>query len=87
MNRKNFTHILTSFILLAASAAPFAHSASGGTIHFTGSIVEGGCTVNNTQTTVNVGCAKGGGKTITTKIPFNAKEAEFPGGKISGVNG
>ncbi len=65
-------------------AAPFANSASGGVIRFTGAIVDGGCIINNSQRDVNIQCYDNGKKTNTV-ASINSSKINFPSGQVTNV--
>lgn len=84
MNAKKFACISTSISLLLLTGIPFANSAAGGVINFRGSIVEGGCTMSNSQHTIDIGCYNNN-KVVHTVAPINSTSINFPKGKVSSV--
>ncbi|WP_380675633.1 hypothetical protein [Serratia aquatilis] len=84
MSTCKFACISASIGLMLLVSAPFASGASGGVIHFTGAIVDSGCTFNNTQRSVNIGCYKGG-KEIQTKASINSSKINFAQGTVTGI--
>ncbi|KFK94512.1 hypothetical protein IV04_20105 [Serratia sp. Ag1] len=84
MNANKFACISASISLLLLTSIPLANSASSGVINFRGAIVDGGCTINNSQRVVDIGCYKDG-KVINTTAPITASNIKFPSGKVSGI--
>lgn len=72
--------LLTTFLTFS----PYGISASNGVIHFSGAIVDSGCSVATSQQDVSVGCYNNG-KTTYTKTSVHASKIDFPSGKISKI--
>ncbi|MHA7846755.1 hypothetical protein [Serratia sp. D1N4] len=84
MNAKKFACISASISLLLLTSIPLANSATGGVINFRGAIVEGGCTINNSQRIVDIGCYNNG-KMMHTTASINSSNIKFPSGKVSSI--
>lgn len=82
MNTYKLTCVSLLTTLLAFS--PYGRSASTGVVHFSGAIVDSGCSVAMSQQDVSVGCYNNG-KTTYTKTSVYASKIEFPSGKISKI--
>lgn len=85
MNAYKLACISASMSLLLLINIPLANSASSGVINFRGAIVAGGCTVNHSQSTVNISCYNDKGKVVHTTAPINSANVKFPSGKISSI--
>lgn len=85
MNAKKFACISVSISLILLTTIPLANSAAGGVINFRGAIVEGGCTISNSQRTVDIGCYHDNGKVVHTVAPINSTSFNFPKGKVSSI--
>jgi type 1 fimbria pilin len=84
MNTYKLARISASIGLLLLTNIPFANSASSGTIHFTGVVVDGSCNVSNSGNNIDVGCDSGG-KMSHTVGSINSTGTNFPQGSVSGV--
>lgn len=79
-----FACISASISLMLLANIPLANSASSGVIRFTGAIVEGGCSFNNTQRTVDIGCYNNG-KETHTKASIKSSKINFTQGEVTGI--
>ncbi|WP_337262378.1 MULTISPECIES: hypothetical protein [unclassified Serratia (in: enterobacteria)] len=85
MNAYKLACISASMSLLLLTNIPLANSASSGVINFRGAIVAGGCTVENSQSAVDIGCYNDKGRVVHTTAPINAANVNFSGGKTSSI--
>lgn len=85
MNAYKLACISASMSILLLTNIPFANSDTGGVINFRGAIVSGGCTVNNSQSTIDVGCYNDNGKVVHTTASINSAGVKFPNGKVSSI--
>lgn len=85
MNAKKFACISVSISLLLLTSITVANSASSGVINFRGAIIKGGCTISNSQHTVDIGCYKNNGKIVHAISLITSANINFSSGKVSSI--
>lgn len=86
MNACKYACISASISLVLLASIPFANSASGGVINFVGTIVDGGCTIDNSKRAIDIGCYNdASGQVVHTSASINASQVKFPQGRAEKI--